>query len=247
MSLLLFLVAGLFLPLFPASIVFNRGLATLNGPGRRALLLILWPQLGVLLITLAGAPIPGWLAVWALATAFLYAYRAIALGDLGLWIGFLATSAWALLWLSDSTPALRHLEALGLSLPLALLTLLGGRLEALLGAVSTRLRPGLASAAPRYASILVLGVLASIATPIAPGFFALTATIAAQPLGAPAVAIALVWLFWTWSGARLIQGLVVGPGSGERISDLSRSAAWAYGMALVALGLGGIALAEVLL
>ena len=247
MSLVLFLVAGLFLPLFPASIVFNRGLARPNGPGRRALLLILWPQLGVLLITLAPAPVPDWLAAWALATAFLYAFRAVALRDLGLWIGFLATSAWALLWLSDSTRALRHLEALGLSLPLVLLTLLGGRLETLLGAVSTRLSPGLAASAPRYGGVLVLGVLASIATPVAPGFFTLVATIAARPLGASAVVITLVWLLWTWSGARLIQGLVVGPGSGERVPDLSSSAAWAYGMALAGLGLGGIAMAEVVL
>jgi hypothetical protein len=247
-SLVLFLVAGLFLPLFPASLAFNRILAHVRNPRLRALLLILWPQIGALLITLARAPVPDWLAAWALATAFLYAYRAVALRDLGLWIGFLATSAWALLWLSDSTPGLhQHLEALGLSLPLVLLTLLGGQLETLFGAVNTRLNLGLASSAPRYAGVLVLGVLASIATPVAPGFFTLVATIAAQPLGVPAVAIALVWLLWTWSGGRLIQGLVVGPGSGMKVADLSSSATWAYGIALVALGLGGSAFAEALL
>jgi hypothetical protein len=248
-SLGLQILAGLFLPLFPLSLALNRGLAHLGRPYQRALLIILWPQLGVLLVTQAHAPVPVWLVAWALATALLYAYRAIALRDLGLWIGFLATSAWALLWLSDSSPGLRHLEALGLSAPLVLLTLLGGGLEALVGAVSTWTGLGLASAAPRTAAVLVLGVLASIATPLSPGFFTLVATLAAEAPGAPAiaVAVALVWLLWTWSGARLIQGLVVGPGGRDRVADLSLPMAWAYGLALTTLGLGGIALAGALL
>jgi hypothetical protein len=247
MSLVLLLLAGLFLPLFPASLVFNRVLARQGHPSRRALFLVLWPQLGVLLLTQARTSVPDWLAAWGLVTALFYAYRATALRDLGHWIGFLATSAWALLWLSDSSPAIRHVEALGLSAPLVLLTLIGGKLEALVGAVSTRMNLGLASVAPRYAAVLVVGVLASVATPLAPGFFSLVGTIAAQPPGAAAVAIALVWLLWTWSGARLIQGLVVGPGGGARVADLSLTAAWAYAAALTLLGLAGIALSEVLL
>jgi len=247
MSHVLLLLAGLFLPLFPASLVLNQVLARLGHPGQRALLLILWPQLGVLLLTQARTAVPDWLAAWALASALLYAYRSVAVRDLGLWIGFLATSAWALLWLSDSSAALRHLEALGLSAPLVLLTRLDSQLEALFGAVSTRLKLGLASVAPRYAAVLVLGVLASIATPVAPGFFSLVGIIAAQPPGVPAVTVALVWLLWTWSGARLIQGLVVGPGGGARIADLSRTAAWAYASVLAVLGLAGIVLSEVLL
>lgn len=249
MSLGMQMLGGLFLPLFPLSLVLNRGLARLGHPYQRALLIILWPQLGVLLVTQADAPVPAWLAAWALGTALLYAYRAIALRDLGLWIGFLATSAWALLWLSDSSPGLRHLEALGLSAPLVLLTLLGGGLEALVGAVSTWTSLGLASTAPRTAAVLVLGVLASIATPLSPGFFTLVATLVDQAPGAPALAVgvALAWLLWTWSGARLIQGLVVGPGGRDRIADLSLPMAWAYGLALAGLGLAGISLAGVLL
>lgn len=247
MSVTLLLLAGFFLPLFPASMVLNRRLAGLHSPVRRALLLILWPQAGVLLITLAATPVPDWLILWALASALLYAYRAVALRDLELWIGFLATSAWALLWLSAAPAGLRHLEALGLSLPLALLTLVGGELAAMVGAVDTRLSLGLASAAPRYAGVLALGVLASIATPVTPGFFTLVAILSARPLGAAVLIAALVWLLWTWSGARLLQGLLVGPARGERIADLSTTAAWIYGLALALLGAGGIAIAERLL
>jgi hypothetical protein len=95
----------------------------------------------------------------------------------------------------------------------------------------------------------VLGVLASIATPLSPGFFTLVAILVDQAPGAPALAVgaALVWLLWTWSGARLIQGLVVGPGGQDRVADLSLPMAWAYGLALTTLGLGGIALAGALL
>jgi hypothetical protein len=45
----------------------------------------------------------------------------------------------------------------------------------------------------------------------------------------------------------LIQGLVVGPGSEDRIADLSLPMAWVYGLALAGLGLAGINLAGALL
>ena len=97
MNLSLYFFAALFLPLFPISMVFNQGFARLRDPWLRAFMLLIWPQIGVWIIGQAEGPIPDWFVVWALLTSGLYAFRALALREVGLWIGFLATSAWALL------------------------------------------------------------------------------------------------------------------------------------------------------
>jgi hypothetical protein len=93
---------------------------------------------------------------------------------------------------------------------------------------------------------LVLGVLAAVGTPPVPGFFTLLATtIHALPVS-PGVALVTVtvWLLWTWSGIRILQGLVVGPAcadSGPDLgSDLRVTAARLLGLAFAVLVLAGI-------
>jgi NADH:ubiquinone oxidoreductase subunit 4 (subunit M) len=249
MSLSLYILAGLFLPLFPLSMVFNQVLGRIRQSWQRGLLILLWPQIGVLIVSQAGAPVPDWFVAWALLTAALYAYRALSLNAVGLWIGFVATSAWALLWVVAAEPAQLYLQALGFSLPLALISLLTGSLEGRMGAAHTALGGGLGVAAPRLAGLFVVAVLAAVATPIFPGFFTMLATLIGQAASAPiaALVLVLVWLLWTWSGARLLHGILVGPAREISVEDMSTMATWGYATGFVVLALVGIKLGGVLL
>ena len=49
-----------------------------------------------------------------------------------------------------------------------------------------------------------------------------------------ALGVGLVWLLWSWAGARLLQGLIVGPQRTE-IADLTHPELWLYISALVVL------------
>ncbi len=116
-----------------------------------------------------------------------------------------------------------RLYALGFSLPLMLLALLGARLEERFGAAYTGLYGGLAQTLPRMSGVLVGVVLAIVAAPSFPTFFAMLATVVAitptMPLAA--LTVAGVWLLWSWAGTRLLQGLIVGPANGSEAPDLS--------------------------
>lgn len=247
--MLILLAVGLFLPLFPLSMPFNLLYGVVRRPLARAVLLLAWPGLGLALIHGTGAPLPWWVTPWALATSLLYALRALALRELGQWTSFIATSAWALLWLplaGGTGAGTMAGHALGFALPLALLALLGGGVERRFGAAYGGVTSGLAVATPRLSALLVVTVLAVVATPLAPAFFTMLGTIVASVVTAPqsAAVIALVWLLWSWAAARLLQGLVVGePELPGTVPDLSPGVAAGYGAALVALAAGGLVLA----
>jgi hypothetical protein len=245
MDILSCLLAGVFLPLFPLSMGFNLLLGRSRHVMLRALLLLLWPQLGLVVIRMLAPPIPDWLVPLALATSALYALRALALRDVGQWSSFLATSAWALLWIllqAGTSVVNLHLYALGFSTPLVLLALLGAGLEHRFGAAYTGLYGGLAQSIPRFAAILVFVVLAIIATPVFPTFFIMLATIeqAIENMPGIAVGVALVWLVWTWAGARLLQGLIAGPANGDDTIDLKHSTTLVYSLALFLLVVAGV-------
>jgi NADH:ubiquinone oxidoreductase subunit 4 (subunit M) len=249
-----YLVATLFLPLFPFSMLFNRLLARLGRPWLRIGLLLLWPQLGILVLASQGERPPTWLAWWAVGTAALYALRTLPLRDLGLWTGYMATSAWTLLWpaavFGTWTPdgAALAYQALGLSLPLVLLAWLAGRLEADLGAAYAGLCSGLAQTLPKLSGLLVLSVLAAVATPLVPGFFTLLATTVEALSKSPGIALLIltVWLLWAWSGARILREFIVGPvcaDSGRNLGrDLGTTAAGLLGLTILVLLLAGISL-----
>lgn len=241
----LLLLAGLFLPLFPMSMVFNWLLARTGNPLLRGLLLLLWPQVGLLLTGYAAFPLHDWLLLLAVGTSALYAFRALALRDVGQWGGFLATSSWAILWIPLQTdiPALQvQLYALGFSIPLVLLAFLGFGLERRFGAACTGLYGGIAESIPRFSIILILVVLAIIATPLFPAFFIMVATMLQAMSVMPAVAVALagVWLLWSWAGAWLLQGLIIGIPGEPRPADLRTGATWVYMLALATLIAAGI-------
>jgi NADH:ubiquinone oxidoreductase subunit 4 (subunit M) len=245
MSPMAYLFAGFFLPLFPFSTAFTVLFARLRNATLRGALLLAWPQLGLTLLKATDADIPSWIIAWALITSMLYGFRALALREVGLWTSFLATSAWALLWipaLAGTEDLLVRRYALGFSAPLVLLALLTAGLERRFGAAYTGLYGGLSQTLPRLSGVLVMVVLAAIATPLFPSFFGMLATIVAAT---PATALTLVaiWLLWSWAGARLLQGLLVGPAGEADVPDLGRAASWAYAAVLVALVIGGLHLA----
>lgn len=235
-----YLLAAFFLPLFPFSMAFNRVFARLHGVVPRGALLLAWPQAGVAIVSLADGPIPLWITLWAIATSLFYGFRVLALREVNLWISFLATSAWALLWIlaQDGMSAVQvHLYALTFSTPFIMLSLLTAGLERRFGAAYTGLYGGLAHNLPRFAGVLVFVVLAAVATPLFPAFFAMLATIVSTMSAMPAMAVAVagVWLLWSWAGAQLLQGLIVGPARTTDAPDLSLATTWGYVVVLGAL------------
>jgi NADH:ubiquinone oxidoreductase subunit 4 (subunit M) len=121
------------------------------------------------------------------------------------------------------------------------MAMLGAGLERRFGAAYLGLYGGLAHSIPRFSGVLVVVVLAIIATPLFPTFFAMLSLIINAMSAAPlvAVGIASVWLLWSWAGARLLQGLIVGP-QDKTVEDLSQTSMWLYIAVLVALVFAGI-------
>ena len=243
MSLFLYLAAALFLPLFPFSMLFNVLYARLRNPVMRGILLLSWPQMGLAIIFAfdlidfdSGM---NWLLAWALATSLMYAFRALALRELGLWTSFVATSSWALLWIllaNDPDSLQLRILSFGISAPLVLMALLGAGLEQRFGAAYLGLYGGLAQSIPRFTGVLVVVVLAIVATPVFPTFFAMLSMIINTTPVMPVIAmgVGIVWLLWSWAGARLLQGLIVGPQQ-LTVTDLSDTKLWLYIASLIGL------------
>lgn len=232
--MLLILAVALFLPLFPFSILLNGVLARLRHPLARFVVLLLWPHIGVLLLRLADQPVPGFFIAWALASSALYALRLLTVRDLGLWAGFLASSALPLTWgLADRDAGglAMHLFALWFSLPAALLALLAGPLAKRFGAAYSGLQGGLATSVPRLSGLLVLTALAAIATPPSPGFFAMLDLLQRMNWSAMPVVLA-IWLFWGWAAAKLMQGFAIGEARATPVADIGRTSALAFTGAL---------------
>lgn len=232
-------LAACLLPLFPFSMLFNALFARVRHPLARAGLLLGWPQAGLWAVQASGATLPDWIAPWALATALLYALRALSLRDAGQWTGFLATALGALVWLRPEATIVW-----ALSVPLALLTLATGAITVRYGAAYAGYPDALALRSPRLAGVFVVAVLVATGTPPFAGFFAwLSLALAVPPGLAPGLLV--VWLLWSWAAIRLIQGLVVGEMVAEAASpsDLGRAQTWAYALALGGVLIGGLWLA----
>lgn len=244
METIALILAAVFLPLFPLSMLFNLLYTRVTNPSLRSVMLLAWPLIGLAVIKAFGVGTPVWLPAWAVLTSILYALRALALRELGLWTGFMATSSWALLWVlgADGTGPIQFmLFAIGISVPLALMATLTGGLERRYGAAYLGLYGGLAQTIPRFAGVLVMVVLAVIATPLFPTFFAMLSMIIKAASLAPYVAmgVGLVWMLWSWAGARLLQGLIVGQKQAA-VADLSMADMGLYVAILAALVIGGV-------
>lgn len=236
------LFVSILLPIFPFSIAFSVALAWLRPPWARFAIVLLVPQCGVFLLGYVSEPLPDWLPLWATASSAFYAFRMLTVRDLGMWAGFLATSALALVWrfaaLGAPLPEL-HLMAFFLGLPAALLTLLAGTLERRFGAAYGGLHGGLARCLPRWSMLFVLVVLAAIATPIFPGFFILLDLVFSLGWLA-ASAILLIWLVWSWAGTQLLHGFVFDACRRVDVRDLRPAAVAAYGAALALFVIAGV-------
>ena len=249
---LIILLAGIFLPLFPMSMVFNAILDRITHRWLRLLLFLTWPLIGLFIVLGRNPVLPDWLLALALSTSTLYALRLLTLREVNQWTGFLATSLWSLLWLPvmlQTPSALLYGYAISMSAPLVLLVLLSAGLEQRFGAAYMGLYGGLARTIPRFAGVLVAVVTAAIATPLYPTFFIMiemvTRTISTTP--SAAAVLLLIWLFWSWAGARLIQGLIVGRASTVRIADMEITTIGLYSLVLLALLVAGIYLSGVIL
>lgn len=236
MNTLLLLLAGFFLPLFPLSMVFNALLGRFSHPVVRVLLILVWPQIGVLLVSAAGLPLSGGFFLWwGLATAAFYAWRLLTVREMGQWAAMLATSAWALTWAlaADSEQAIDlHAFVLWFAVAPALLVLVTALLENRLGAAYAGLVTGMARDIPRLAGLVTVVLLAAMALPIFPGFFAmLDLLFYSHP--APVIVALLTWLLWSWAGTRLLRNMVFGPRSGKIVADLAPAQAWGFAVVIV--------------
>jgi hypothetical protein len=248
MTSLGFLVAALFLPVFPFSMLFNVLFVRLGNAWLRMFLLLLWPQLGVLALFTLGVKPESWMVWWAVASAVLYALRTVALRDLRLWTSYMATSAWSLLWpaaaFASGTVSADNLvlQAAGLSAPFVLLTWLNGSLDAAFGSAYAGACGGLAATVPRLSGLLTLAILAAVATPLVPSFFVLLATTlhTLHLLPGAAALILVIWLLWAWGGVRILRGFIVGPACSAPLHDLGTTAAGLFLLIFVALILAGI-------
>jgi len=245
------LLAGLFLPLFPFSMVFNALFNRVKHVVLRCFLLIGWPHIGLAIIHSTDTNVPTWIITWALVTSLFYAFRMLTLRDVGQWNSFLATSVWAMLWLttSDMNLSMHHIYTFGVTAPLVLLALLSAGLEKRFGAAYTDLYGGLALSIPRFAGVLVVVILAAIATPLFPGFFIMLKLILDTSVTMPVATVVLltIWLLWSWAGVRLLQGLIVGPASQGDADDFNLISCWSYVITLVVLMLSGVYLSGFLL
>lgn len=226
----LLLTTALFLPLFPFSMALNWLLARLANPIARSMFLLLWPQIGIMMLSLTSQRISNGMVVWALLSSAFYALRLLTVRDLGLWAGFLASSALALVWglaVHGSVLEMR-IFVFAFSLPPALLALLTWPLAERFGAAFAGVYGGLAGSLPRLSGVLVFAVLAAIATPPSPGFFVMLDLL--NKLDWPiAPGVLMIWLLWGWAATKLLQGFISGAdGAGQVTGDIGRTAAALY-------------------
>jgi len=224
------LIVALFLPLFPLSVVLNGVLAKLRGPIARCALLLVWPQLGVMLLQIAPDGVPPYFVPWALATSGLYALRLLTVRDMGQWAGFLASSAFGLTWAlaaGGADSADLHLFAFWFGLPPALVALLAWPLARRFGAAYAGLQGGQIGGLPRLSGLLAVTVLAAVATPPFPGFFALLRLLHMLDW-AGALGVVTIWLIWGWAAMKLLQGFTIGADRTASLADIGRTTTLAF-------------------
>lgn len=237
----LLLAATLFLPLFPFSILLNWVLKRVTNPIVRFLLLLLWPQIGIAVLGLASQKITNGIVTWALLSSMFYAIRLLTVRDLGLWAGFIASSALALTWgfARHGSELEMRMFAFSFSLPAALLGLLTWPLTERFGAAFAGLYSGLASLLPKLSGVLVVTVFAAIATPPLPGFFAMLGLL--NKLDWPAAPVVLmIWLLWGWAATKLLQGFISGRDHVEAVADIGRTASVLYMSLMAVFAVAGI-------
>ena len=248
MDILVWIMAGTLLPWFPLSWIFNKLLASAPGFWAQTLAILVFPQLGLLLLIYSGA----WQALpvgldsnlrgVALFTAVFYAFRAASTREVQVWARLMTTSGLALTWLlhgQNLDPLTLQSFALAWSIPGALMLVWAGLLEQRMGGAYLGLRGGLATVLPRLSALITLTALAASATPIFPNFFILLHVVKALPLVWIPGGL-LVLLLWGWAVGRFLQDLLFGIYRGELLEDLTVGGTWLGGLVLGLFAVGGI-------
>ena len=268
MVLILFLLAAVFLPLYPLSMPIAWLLQRVDDdpgparqlamPGAKAALMLAWPLIGAGLLAAAlalsdndGARLLPVFAVWGGATSILYAFRLLSARDAHIWISQLFISALALVWVgaAHGVPAL--LPAIGLTVSLMPLLFLFRELGRRFGIARSGLYPGLGMRLPLFSALFTVAVLMAVAVPPAPSFFAV-AHLAVGGVAArealTLIPVGLSWLLWTWAGVNLLSGIVFGrPREDLVYHDVGRAQALQVGAGMAMLALFGLWLVEVAL
>lgn len=249
MTVPVLVLAAVSLTLFPISLAVAGLLDRLSGPLRAAMLAV-WPLPGALALASVDGQPPDWLVAVAMLSALFHAWRGLGAEDARDWLSLVALSAWPLLWAGARPPGMAVAEALALGLPLAAASLVADGIERRFGAAHARLDLRLAREAPWLAGLFVLAVLAATAMPVSPSFFAMLSLVTGQAGGSALTPLALlgVWFLWSWSGARLVHGLV--PGASRRVlrgSDVSSRPARAGAGAFAVLAAAGLIFGGILL
>lgn len=261
---MLFLLAGLCLPLFPLSMGVNWLLQQasdgrfpqLARPGLRITLVLVLPLLGVGLLSLgmatAGDDAPALLtgfAVWGGASSVFYGFRLLSARDGRIWAAQLYSSALALVWVGAANGVAPLAPTLGLVLALLPLLFLFEQLRQRFGIARAGLFPGLAEPMPRFSTLFVLAVLVAVGVPpLSPAFYALAQlafTGEARLEFIVLLPVGLSWLLWTWAGLNLLTGIVFGaPRVDLTYVDLGREDVVRLGLALLALAVFGVMMIE---
>lgn len=220
-------VAGVLLPVFPFSVVFNALISWTPTWWGKAAAMVVLPEVGVGLLTSApSARLPlvhsrGWI-VLVIFSALLYAFRAISVREISIWARLMATSGLSLVWILEVSHRGGHAVAVAVlawSIPATLLLILAGLLTERTGGAYLGLQGGLATLAPRLSGLLTLSALALVATPPFPSFFALLHVIGLLRLYW-LWPLLLLLLIWGWSLGSFLQQLLFGTYGGERFADL---------------------------
>lgn len=242
MDLSFWILAALFVPLFPLSWIFNRLVATLRAGSAQGLAVLVLPQLGIELLHLIPpalfypALVRHGVMVMATASALLYAVRALSARELGVWTRLVLCSGLATVWLGWSVGApmaVLRLMALGWGLPAAVALYLTGILVRRVGGAYVGLHGGLVAVMPRMTASLVLAVLALTVTPVFPAFFMLWKGLGSVPVAWMPFWLPLIFL-WGWAAGRLFQDLLFGDYRGEPVADIGGVSTVLIGLVFVA-------------
>lgn len=252
MSELSWIIAAVFLPLFPLGMLFNSLFQMSNNIWLRLSIILFWPLPGVWLLQSDHLVVPSWLVYWALFSALLYAFRAVVIKDFRIWVGFLATSAWSLCWVAPFIgykPNELWFHVLAFCFPFLILVLLISELEKRYQSAYVSVIGGLAHSQPKLAALFVFALLAAIASPLFPSFFFMLGSITHALSSTPAVALALVavWFLWSWSGINLLQQLLVGSKSPVEHKDIGQAGVAGFSVSLLVLVVGGLFLSRIAL
>ncbi len=234
--LILHLLAGIFLPLFPLSMLTSYILQ--KSVRFRYPFLVVFAVLGAVLWSqLQSLGVYEWVVYVALFTSVLYAFRSLSVKDLSRWAVYMFISTFSLIWLYPA-----NVEGSGallvflFSFPFLLLFLVDTLIVRRFGSSNIRLVKGLGLGTPLLGFFTTISILGAIGVPTSSSFvnMLLLSSFSSK------FAVILNWFLWGWSGVRILSSLVFGsPAEHLKYESLSiRSAVSLFFLSLLSFGSG---------